>query len=119
TYAIRSCGSEMSTRPVVGFKRLAMMFSRVDLPQPDGPMSATISPRRTSSETSSSTGSSPWRANCLTTLRTSTRACISASPRVARQQPLERSEEAVLERDCQRDDAQAPREHGRRIEQLD
>jgi hypothetical protein len=33
-------------RPVVGFKRPATIRSRVDLPQPDGPMSDTNSPLR-------------------------------------------------------------------------
>src|ERR1019366_9146097 len=51
----RSCTPTPSRRymPEVGRSRQPRMFIRVDLPEPDGPMIATKSPRRICSETSS------------------------------------------------------------------
>src|SRR5215510_6408095 len=50
------------------------MCSSVDLPQPEGPTSATSSPRRTASDTPRSTSSlaAPWSKLRLTPLRTRT-----------------------------------------------
>ena len=43
------------------------MLSTVDLPQPEGPISAISSPRCTSNDTASSAGTSPPRANRFAT----------------------------------------------------
>ena len=48
----------VTTRPAVGRSRPPTMPSRVDLPQPDGPMIATVSPSRTIRSTASSTSRS-------------------------------------------------------------
>src|SRR5579883_111307 len=65
----RSCGATPSigrppiaTRPRSGSSRPATIRSVVDLPQPLGPTSATISPRSTASETSSSAATGAPRA---------------------------------------------------------
>ncbi|CPU67033.1 Uncharacterised protein [Mycobacteroides abscessus] len=50
----------------------------IDLPQPDSPTSAMVSPGRTEKETSSTTATSPWRGKRMDRLRTSSRG--SASP---------------------------------------
>src|SRR5579862_5548023 len=47
------------TAPRSGRSKPAMMFSKVDLPQPEGPTIATNSPSRTSRLTRSMTGSAP------------------------------------------------------------
>ena len=51
----------ITTSPDVGLSSPARMCIRVDLPEPDGPMTATSSPGRTTSETprSASTAVSP------------------------------------------------------------
>src|SRR5262245_35084034 len=50
----------MRTAPVSGCTKPAIMFMSVVLPQPDGPMIATVSPSRTVKVTSSMTTRRPW-----------------------------------------------------------
>jgi hypothetical protein len=45
---------QTSTSPLVGSSRLPAMVSNVDLPDPDGPITATISPARTDRSTPAS-----------------------------------------------------------------
>jgi hypothetical protein len=53
----RSGASFTSTRPVAGISSPAIAASRVVLPAPDGPVTASSSPGRTVTDTSRSTGS--------------------------------------------------------------
>src|SRR3982751_5295046 len=59
------------TSPAEGRSRPPTRLSSVDLPEPDGPMIATISPRGITSETASSATTSRWPANCFVTPRSS------------------------------------------------
>ena len=47
------------TLPAVGFRKPATALSKVDLPQPDGPMMETNSPGRTTRSVSSTAGMAP------------------------------------------------------------
>ena len=65
SFNVSAAGTPRSTTsPSVGFKMPPAMPSSVDLPQPDGPMIATISPSRACSDTPSSAVRSPKR--CVT-----------------------------------------------------
>src|SRR5262245_31573885 len=70
----------MAISPLSGIKKPATRLSSVVLPQPDGPNSVMSSPRRTSSETSSSAVILP---NRLVTASSSTAISASAFARVA------------------------------------
>jgi hypothetical protein len=54
--------------------------SRVDLPEPDGPMSAIISPRPTSSETASSARRDPKVLEAARIERTGSDVMVGANP---------------------------------------
>src|SRR5216684_8574364 len=115
---MRTSCSAKRISPSVGSTSAAITFRIVDLPQPEGPISATSSPCATVSDTWSSTGTSPLRRKRLRTRSTSTNGC-SATPRMPRQIRLEGPEDAVLERERQHDDRDTPGEDLRSVEQLD
>ncbi len=65
-----------STRPLVGRSRPSSTFSRVDLPVPLAPVTATVSPARIANEVSASEGSArpAWRTTSRSTVRVAPRA---------------------------------------------
>ena len=62
----------ISTRPVVAARSPATMRSRVDFPQPEGPTSASSSPRSTVKEMSRSASTGPDDAAYVIPTRSST-----------------------------------------------
>src|SRR5512138_1550676 len=82
--------SSISTAPRSGRSKPAMMFSNVDLPQPEGPTIATNSPSRTSKLTPSMTGSVP-----KPLLMSSTNIFLSDIAPFHRLQPFEQARGAV------------------------
>src|SRR6267143_2782343 len=89
----RTGSSSTRTSPRSGCSKPARTPRSVDLPQPDGPMTATNSPSATEKLRSSSTDTSPWRVwNVLETDRTSILGLIAPAHLV---EPLEPPHEAV------------------------
>src|SRR5712692_2067879 len=76
-----------STRPAVGERNPPMMRSRVVLPQPLGPRSATSSPARTSRSTASTTVTSPKRWVMPSSRRTWPRRPAAPAARTSRLAP--------------------------------
>src|SRR5688500_6617184 len=91
--------------PRSGRSKPAMTFSKVDLPQPDGPTIATNSPSATSKLTSWTTGSSP-----KFLLSPSTTICLSDIAPLHRIKPLEQAGHAVEQQADHADDDHA-RDH--------
>src|SRR5688572_20602020 len=88
--------------PRSGRSNPARMFSKVDLPQPEGPTIATNSPSRTSKLTPSTTDSVP---NPL--LTPSTTICLSDIAPLHRVEPLEQAGQAVEQQPDHADDDHA------------
>src|SRR5581483_6978308 len=82
----------ISTVPVVGLSRPARMCISVDLPEPDGPMTAVSLPASMSSETprSASTAVSPSPKRRLTSLALTTAAAAAAAAVTVRHYPARR-----------------------------
>ena len=73
-----SSSSWTRTEPDVGRSNPAIMFSRVDLPQPDGPITATASPVRISSDTPSRAVVSPYSLRTLSSRTTQVSVVMAA-----------------------------------------